>query len=170
MMSVSGSSRRWASLPFTSTMRAPGPAASRMFARSLSERLETMRLGTNRIFMDPSRREVVETSGVAADDLVPDFGRQPGHLARHVLARVGPDSVGMREVRSPHDLVGAQLVDEVHAHRIRLVGRPALALPVFAGGHGEREILELILPLAVHAPEDVGDPADARLAQHHAQA
>src|SRR5207249_6945546 len=46
---------------------------------------------------------------------------------------------------------------------------PALTLPVLARRDREREVLELVFPLCVHAPEHVGDPADARLAEDETQ-
>src|SRR5207245_4046431 len=91
-------------------------------------------------------------------------------LALDVLAGVGPDPVGMREIRAPHDLADAQRVEEREADGIRLIRRPALAPPVLARRHRQREVLELIFPLGVHAPENVRDPADARLAEHDAKA
>src|SRR5438309_2402287 len=50
------------------------------------------------------------------------------------------------------------------------LGRPALTLPVLARRHRERQVLELVLPLGIHAPEHVGDPADACLAEDETQA
>src|SRR5205823_9198196 len=75
-------------------------------------------------------REAVELRGVLADDLAADVGGQVAQLALHVLARVRPHAVGMRKVRAPHDLVDAELVDELDPDRIRLVRGPALPLPV----------------------------------------
>src|SRR5687767_12662038 len=79
--------------------------------------------------------EAVQRGGVLADDLAAHGGRQVAELALDVLLRVRPDAVGMREVRAPHHLVHAQLVEELHADGIGLVRRPALALPVLAGRH-----------------------------------
>jgi hypothetical protein len=47
---------------------------------------------------------------------------------------------------------------------VALVGGVALAAPVFAWRHLQIELLELVLPLGVHALQDVGDPAGAGLA------
>src|SRR6266850_4072268 len=56
--------------------------------------------------------ESVEVRGVLAGDLAAHLGRQVPQLALDVLARVRPHAVGMREVGAPHDLVGAQLVEQ----------------------------------------------------------
>src|SRR5919108_6457921 len=117
-----------------------------------------------------SASQPVQRGRVVADDLLARRGRQVTELAFDVLLGVRPHAVGMREVRTPHDLVGAQLVDELHADRVGLVRRPALALPVVAGRHLQREVLELVLPLGIHAPEHVGNPADAGLAEHETNA
>src|SRR5258705_12206623 len=85
-------------------------------------------------------REVVEPRGVVADDFAPNVRREVPQLAGDVFARVRPHPVGMREVRPPHHLVHAELVEELHAYRVRLVRRPHLALPILARRHGEREI------------------------------
>src|SRR6266850_6828787 len=79
-----------------------------------------------------SGSEAVERGGVVADDLAADLRGQVPQLAVDVLLGVRPHAVGMREVRAPHDLVHAQLVEQLDADRIGLVRRPALALPVLA--------------------------------------
>ena len=76
----------------------------------------------------------------------------------------------MGEVAAPHDVVLAEDVEQPDADRIALVGGEALSAPVFRRLHGQRQILELILPLKIHVLEDVGDPADAALADHQLQA
>src|SRR5262249_39242966 len=114
--------------------------------------------------------EAVEPARVLADDLAAHIRGQMAELALDVLGRVRPDAVGMREVRGPHDVVHAELVQELHAHLVGLEGRLALALPVLAGQHAEAQVLELVLPLEVHAVEDVGDPADAPLTPHQGDA
>src|SRR5438093_837285 len=167
--------------PWTSTTSAPGgqlaagPVTTASTRPSLRTRLASRTGGrpVPSISVPPRRTstsgsEAVERGGVVADDLPPRGGGQLTELAVDVLLRIGPHAVGMREVRAPHDLVGAQLVEQLHADRIGLVRRPALALPVLAGRHREREVLELVLPLGVHAPQHVRNPADARLAQHEA--
>src|SRR3989441_12807200 len=85
------------------------------------------------------------------------------------LEGVGPDAVGVGEVRAPHDVVDPDLVEQLDADAIRLVGRLALAAPVLARPHAEREVLELVLPFRIHALEDVRDPADAALADDDPQ-
>src|SRR5207245_9904781 len=110
--------------------------------------------------------EPVELAGVLADDLPADVRRQVPELALDVLRRIRPDAIGMREIRRPHDIVDPELVEELHADLVGLEGGLALPPPVLARSHAQAEILELILPLEVHAVEDVGDPADPALAEH----
>src|SRR5437899_12544379 len=110
--------------------------------------------------------EPVELAGVLADDLPADVRRQVPELALHVLRRIRPDAIGMREIRRPHDIVDPELVEELHAGLVGLEGGLALPPPVLARSHAQAEILELVLPLEVHAVEDVGDPADSALAEH----
>src|ERR1043166_5286285 len=100
-----------------------------------------------------SGSEAVERGGVVADDLPPRGRGQVAELAVDVFLRIRPHAVGMREVRAPHDLVLAQLVEQLDADRVGLVRRPALPLPVLARRHRERQVLELVLPLGVHAPQ-----------------
>src|SRR5262249_1679351 len=167
--------------PATSTTSAPGaqlasgPVTTASTRPSLITRLASRTGGrpVPSISVPPRRTstsgpEAVERRGVVADDLLPRGGGQVAELALDVFLRIRPDAVRMGEVGAPHDLVLAQLVEQLDADRIRLVRGPALALPVLARRHREREVLELVLPLGIHAPEHVGDPADARLAEHQA--
>src|SRR4029077_835818 len=85
-------------------------------------------------------------------------------LALDELARVRPHPVRVGEVRAPHDGIVPQIVEQLDADAIALVSSPALSTPVLAWPHSEAEILELILPLRVHAVQHVGDPADPALA------
>src|SRR5215471_19668928 len=106
----------------------------------------------------------VEFGGVVADDLLADGGGQVAELALDVFLRIRPHAVGVREVRAPHHVVFTDLIDELHADRVALVGGVALAPPILAWPHLQIELLELVLPLGVHAIEDIGDPAGAGLA------
>src|SRR5262249_37253720 len=54
--------------------------------------------------------EAVELGGVVADDLLAGDGGQVAQLALDVFLRIGPHPVGVREVRAPHDVVLAELV------------------------------------------------------------
>src|SRR5207249_10621452 len=116
-----------------------------------------------------SANETVELARVLADDLPADVGSQVTELTLDELARVGPDAVGVREVRAPHDVVDADLVEQLDADAIRLVGCSALTAPIIARPGAEAEVLGLVLPFRVHALEDVGDPADAALADDNPQ-
>ena len=79
--------------------------------------------------------EAVEFGGVVADDFLAGGVGQVAEFALDVFLRVGPDAVGVREVRAPHDVVFAELVEEFHADRVALVGGVALAAPVVARRH-----------------------------------
>src|SRR5207244_12454707 len=67
-----------------------------------------------------SANETVELARVLADDLSADVGSQVTELTLDELARVGPDAVRMGEVRAPHDVVDADLVEQLDAHAIRV--------------------------------------------------
>src|SRR6186713_3449798 len=119
------------------------------------------------IFMARSSRsvdEAVEPARVLAHDFPPVVLTQVPELLLDELLGVGPHPVRMREVRAPHDGLRPQLVEQGHTDAVALVGGLALPAPVLAGTHGQLEILELVFPLEVHAIEDIGNPADAALA------
>src|SRR2546425_5318478 len=115
-------------------------------------------------FIAASADEAVEPARVLANDLLAHGRGQVAELALDELARVGPHAIGMGKVRAPHDGVVPEIVDEVDADAVGLVRGLALAAPVFARPHRQREVRELVLPLRVHALEHVRDPADAALA------
>src|SRR6516165_10195803 len=81
--------------------------------------------------------EAVKLGGVLADDLVPGRLRQMAKLFVDIFLRIRPNAVGVRKVRGPHDVTVADLVDQLDADRVGLIGRVALAAPVFAGPHLE---------------------------------
>src|SRR4030095_5491301 len=114
--------------------------------------------------------QAVDSAGVATDDLLPHARGQVTELLCEHPGRVRPDVLGMRDIRAPHHVVLAQLVDHLDADAIGLVRGHALPPPVVARLHAEPEVPELVLPLEVHVIEDVGDPADATLADDHAHA
>src|SRR5262249_39330358 len=107
--------------------------------------------------------EAVELSRILTDDLASGGVGQVAELALDVVLRIGPDAVGVWKVRGPHDVALADLVDQLDADRIGLIGRIALAAPILARRHLQIELLELVLPLGVHAVEHIRDPADASL-------
>src|ERR1700724_4203464 len=82
-----------------------------------------------------SVHEAVEFGGVVADDLLAGGGGQVAELALDVFLRIRPHTVGVREIRTPHDVVFAELVEEFHTDRVALVGGVALAAPEFTGRH-----------------------------------
>jgi hypothetical protein len=55
-----------------------------------------------------SIHEAIEFGGVVADDLAAGSFRQMAELAPDVLLRIGPDAVGVREVRALRDVVRAE--------------------------------------------------------------
>src|SRR5207247_7448296 len=107
----------------------------------------------------PISDEPVEPPRVLADDFAANVGREVPELTLDDLAGAGPDAVGVGEVRAPHDVVDPDLVEQLDADAIRLVGRLALAAPVLARSQAQREDLELVLPFRIHALQDVRDPA-----------
>src|SRR5579863_7562264 len=81
------------------------------------------------VFSNPSvGRETVEPRGVVADDFAPDGLRQFTEFAFDVFLRIGPDAVGMREIRTPHDVVRADFIDQPNADAVALIRRITLAM------------------------------------------
>src|SRR5262245_23126021 len=76
--------------------------------------------------------QAVELPRVLAGDLVDDVGGQVAELLLDILRRLGPDAVGVRVVRGPHERLHAHLVDHLGADPVELEGRLALAPPVIA--------------------------------------
>src|SRR5262249_37258814 len=72
------------------------------------------------VISSPAVLETVELRCVVTDDLAPHAGGQVSELALDVLARVGPHAVGMRKIGAPHDLVVAELVQQLDADGIGL--------------------------------------------------
>jgi hypothetical protein len=108
-----------------------------------------------------SVHEPVEFGGDVADDFLPGGGGQMDEIALGVFLGIGSDAVGLRKFE-PHMMFSrVELVDEFDADRVALLGRLALAPPVFGRRHLQIEHLELVLP---HALQDVGDSAGAGLA------
>src|SRR5262249_62110087 len=91
-------------------------------------------------------------------------------LLLDVFLRVRPDAIRVREVGSPHDVAVADLLDQLDANWIGLIGRIALAPPVYARRHLEIEFLELVLPFGVHAVQHIRDPANPGLADDDLEA
>src|SRR6266446_5929726 len=73
------------------------------------------------------------------------------------------------EVRAPHDVVLADLVEHLDTDAIALIGGEALPPPILARLHFQIEILELVLPFEIHAIENVGEPANPALADDELQ-
>src|ERR1700730_17426016 len=109
--------------------------------------------------------QVVELDHVLRRDLPAHPLGQHAEVLLDVLARVGPEAVGMRVVRAPDDIVLADERDDRLHVLILLIGRVALALEVVAGLHLEPEGTPAVLVLRVQPVEDVRQPRHARLAQ-----
>src|SRR5438552_737841 len=91
--------------------------------------------------------EAIELRRVVADDLLAGGLGQVTEFALDVFLRIRPHPVGMREIRAPHDVVLAELLQQLHADRVSLIGGVALAAPALARLHLEVQALELVLPL-----------------------
>src|SRR5262245_39643889 len=107
-----------------------------------------------------SLHEAVELARVLADDLALDRQAHPREVLGDPLLRVGPDPVGVRIVRTPHDVVLADERDHRGHRRLVLVRRVSLAAPELARLHREIELVVAVVVLLVHAVEDVRQPAD----------
>ena len=86
--------------------------------------------------------------------------------------RVGPGRVGVGEVRSPHEHVGADRSRRGHTDGVVHEGQPDLAAHVVARRHRQRHVHHgPELPLGVvHPLHPVGQPSDVGLGRHDAQA
>src|ERR1043165_4125927 len=117
--------------PLTSTTSAlvghvaPGPVATastrpssitRLASRTGDRPVPSISVPFFRTSMSAS--EPVQRGGVVAHDLRSRGGGQVTELARDVLPGIRPHTVGMREIRAPHDLVFAELVQQLDADRI----------------------------------------------------
>src|SRR5262245_42288766 len=77
----------------------------------------------------------VQLAGVLAEDLALDRRAHPAQILGDPLLRVGPDAVGMRIIRAPHDVVLADERDHDPDGRLMLIRRIALAAPELARLH-----------------------------------
>src|SRR5262249_22751691 len=77
--------------------------------------------------------EAVKPAGVLAVHLAGHVGRKVLELLADVFLRLGPDAVGVRIVRAPHQRLDAHLLDQLGADAIVLERRLALPPPVLAG-------------------------------------
>ena len=82
-----------------------------------------------------SAGETVEFDGVGANYLVPNILWQMSQLVLDERLGVGPDTVRMRKIRSPHDVVFAKEIEEPCPHAIRLVRSIVLPMPVIGRFH-----------------------------------
>src|SRR5262249_36957879 len=107
--------------------------------------------------------QVVELDHVLRRDLPPHALRQHAEVLLDELPRVGPEAIGMREVRAPDDVVLAdQRNDRLHV-LVLLIGHVALPLEVVAGLQLEPERAAAVLVFRVEPIEHVGQPGHARL-------
>src|SRR5271169_4857670 len=77
--------------------------------------------------------QIVELRRIVAGDLADVLGRQTLELLVDILGRLGPDAVGVRVVRPPHQRIRRHQVvhvEQLRSDRIELERRLALALPV----------------------------------------
>ena len=80
--------------------------------------------------------EPVERGGVTTDDLFFYRDRNVGKFTFDEILGIGPNSVGMREITTPHDIVLTQYVEQAKSDGVALVSRKALSLPIFGRSHG----------------------------------
>src|SRR5262252_2336131 len=113
--------------------------------------------------------QVVELDHVLRRDLAPHALRQHAEVLLDELARVGPETVGMRIVRAPDDVVLADQRDDRLHVLVLLIGDIALALEVVAGLEPEAKGAAAILVFRVEPVEHVGQPGDARLAENEVE-
>src|SRR5215470_15426376 len=79
--------------------------------------------------------EPVQLAGILAEDLALDRRADSAEILGDPLLRVGPDAVGMRIVRTPHDVVLADERDHDPDRRLVLIRRVALTAPELARLH-----------------------------------
>src|SRR5580700_4116499 len=65
-------------------------------------------------------RQPIELGGVAARHREFDVGRQVAELVVDILRRFRPDTIGMREVRAPHQGLDAHILDQLGADAVVL--------------------------------------------------
>src|ERR1700687_5632597 len=90
--------------------------------------------------------ESIKLGRIAANYCVARGGRQVAQFALNIFLGIRPDAVGVREIRTPHDIVFTDFVEQLDADAIALVGRVALPPPVVTRLHLEIQIFELVLP------------------------
>src|SRR5689334_383042 len=111
----------------------------------------------------PLRRDqAVELADILADDLASNVGGQTAELALNVFLRIREDTIGMRIIGSPHDVLDADFVEQPGADAVVLECSPALTMPVITGFHLEMrdEVAETVFILVIHAIEHIGQPPD----------
>src|SRR5215831_14499544 len=91
----------------------------------------------------PLRDEPVQLPSVLTNDLAPHLLVQLPQVLLDHLERVRPDTVGVRIVGAPEDVVLPHQMDDIGHDTLVLEGGVALAPPVVAGLHGEPEVGEL---------------------------
>src|SRR5882724_1065494 len=108
--------------------------------------------------------QAVESHGAARQDLALRLGGQLRPIGDE-LRRAGEETVGMRVVGRPQDLVRADVVREHGQAALDGLERdPAVALEQLARAHREPGIVEaLVVEVAVHSVEPRRDPPAARL-------
>src|SRR6516162_2855993 len=120
----------------------------------------------------PSRGsvEAVKTHGTAGENAALGRGRCAFESLAHHVGRAGEETVGMRIVGRPQDLIGANKVGEyLEAGFNGLERNPAIALKEFGGARLQVGIVEkLIIEMAVHTVEPGRDPAAARFQERDA--
>src|SRR5271169_3276117 len=87
--------------------------------------------------------ESIEPSRIAANYSMARGGRQVAQFALNIFLGIRPDAVGVREIRTPHDIAFANFVEQLDADTIVLISRVALPPPVVTRLNLEIQVFEL---------------------------
>src|SRR6185503_7643751 len=113
-----------------------------------------------------SLAKVVQPGDVVVGDLAAHAVREPGEVLAEDGVRVRPETIGVRVIGAPDDIVLADQRHDGLEVLVLLVGDEALAAEVVAGLELEAERAGAVLVLGVEPVEDVGQPGHAGLAEH----
>ena len=112
---------------------------------------------------------MVEAGHVLAGDLAAHARGDRGEvLVEHPL-RIRPDTVGVRVVGAPDDVVLADQRDDRIEILVLLIGDVALPTEIVARPQFEIEAFRPVCIFGVEAVEHIGQPGHSRLAEHEVE-